>query len=809
MATTTINHSSVQADYRANVYFQDGAVLTGILAALLYLTVTTSLDAAGHVASMALLIPVTLGAILLGILMAYSRFDGFFALSHSMFTGLAWILFLMAGLVTAKEITSFLDFGIPETQAKVYYVLWKLLNWVDAALSNGASNDNYVFIFEIAFLSWWLTYLGIWAIFRYGYTWRAIIPAGVVLLINAYYAPKPVTGFLGVFALLAFIFLVRTNLAEQQLRWREQRVYFSQDIALDFLRNGLFYSVLILVFAWLAPGLGRNPVVRHLMEPVSNWWEQTNQDVSILYGGINKKPREGAAMFGKSLSLGGERSVENTPVFQVATNNGRYWRAVVFDKFDGRQWTNTLTNTMDFVAATTLPVPSWEARSPLTQTFTLLSDMGNVIVASPDIRQVSEEIEAIGQSSPASSLTAVPIEPTQPATPGFEITYAQSQGSLDTGDSYTVVSQFSQVTKQALESAGTAYPQAILDTYLQLPEDFSDLVAQTAISVTTGMETPYDKAKSIETFLRTYAYDDAIPAPPPDQDPIEYFLFQIRRGYCDYYATAMATMLRSVGVPARTASGYAEGTYDEESGLFFVTDADAHTWVEVFFPNYGWIEFEPTAGENPLDRPDALAANDNQAQDSGAAANGADPNSADNPNQDMSEEELLQQQDGSAGANTTASNARWWLWALVTPLLLAAGVFALRRTQTFGPTIFTPELPPILFERLQWWGERLGLRTRVSDTPFEQANALGAALPQGQPYIREITDTYVRYRFGGQTEPATPSLHGAATDGPNPVGQQLVEAWQQLHPLLWRAWGRKITASIRRRRRNPFSLTSK
>lgn len=89
MATTTINRSAPQADYRVNVYFQDGAVLTGILAALLFLTVTTSLDAAGHVTSMALLIPVTLGAILLGILMAYSRFDGFFALSHSMFTGLA------------------------------------------------------------------------------------------------------------------------------------------------------------------------------------------------------------------------------------------------------------------------------------------------------------------------------------------------------------------------------------------------------------------------------------------------------------------------------------------------------------------------------------------------------------------------------------------------------------------------------------------------------------------------------------------------------------------------------------------------
>lgn len=807
MATTTINRSAPQADYRVNVYFQDGAVLTGILAALLFLTVTTSLDAAGHVTSMALLIPVTLGAILLGILMAYSRFDGFFALSHSMFTGLAWILFLMAGLVSEKEITSFLDFGIPETQAKVYYILWKLLNWVDAALSNNASNDNYVFIFEIAFLSWWLTYLGIWAIFRYGYTWRAIIPAGVVLLINAYYAPKPVTGFLGVFAMLAFVFLVRTNLAEQQLRWREQRVYFSQDIALDFLRNGFYYSMLVLAFAWLAPGLGRNPLIRDLMAPVNYWWEGVNQEVSSLYEGTYKKPRAGGAMFGNTLSLGGERNVESTPVFTVVTSNGRYWRAVVFDTFDGRQWQNTLSEETDFSADTTLPVPSWELRTPITQTFTLMAGMGNVIVASPDIRSISESITAIGQSSPAASLTAIGIDPTQGAAPGYEISYARATGSLDAGDSYTVVSQFSQVTKQALTGAGTAYPQAILDTYLQLPQNFSELVAQTAISVTTGMETPYAKAKAIETFLRTYEYDDAIPAPPSDQDPIEYFLFQVKRGYCDYYATAMAMMLRYLGVPARTASGYAEGTYDEENGQFWVTDADAHTWVEVFFPNYGWIEFEPTAGESPLDRPDAEEVSGNAGAE-GAASDPANLSSADNPYQDPFQDELLNQQAGSAGATDNSGNSPWWLWALLTPLLLAVGVFGLRRMQLFGPTVFTPELSPILFERLQRWSERLGLRMHVSDTPYEQARSLGAALPEGQPYIHEITDTYVRYRFSRQNG-ATPPNNGAASDGSATGGHRLVEAWQQLQPMLWRAWGRKVTAAGRRRRRNnPFSLTS-
>jgi transglutaminase-like putative cysteine protease len=802
MATTTLSRPTHLPRYRDNVYFQDGALLTGILTTLLYLTVAASLDAAGHVPNMALLIPVTLGATLLGILMSYSRFDGFFALSHSMFTGLAWILYLMAGLVSAREIESFIDFGIPELQAEVYFVLWKLLNWVDAALNSTASNDNYVFIFEIAFLVWWLTYLGVWAIFRYGYTWRAIVPAGVVLLINTYYAPRPVFGFLVVFALLALIFLVRTNLAEQQLRWREQQVYFNQDIALDFLRNGFYYSVIVLCMAWLAPGLGRSGIVRSVLDPINQFYEQTNQQVSELYGGLNRQPRSSETTFGKSLSLGGERTVENMPVFTVNTPVGRYWRAVVYDTFDGRQWRNTHEDDARFNASTVLPVPSWELRAAVTQTLTLLAPMGNVIVAAPDIRQVSVAIETVGEPSPAAALTFSPMDLSQPAPEGYEITLARAERTLEPGDSYTVVSHFTQVTRRALDAAGTAYPQAILDEYLQLPEDFSPLVAQTAISVTAGLETPYAQAKALETFLRTYEYDDAIPAPPPESDPVEYFLYELRRGYCDYYATAMAVMLRYLGIPARTASGYAEGYFDEESGYFYVTDADAHTWVEVFFPNFGWVEFEPTASQSPLNRPEGQDESAAGGLNNTVTPNAPNPVETGDPFMDQMYDDWLEQMGGAAGLPQQASSSRWWLWALLTPILLVLGVVGLRRTQFFGPLAFTPELPPILFERLQRWAERIGLYLPASHTPYEQARTFGRALPEGQPFISEITETYVRYRFS----PQSPAEQVSASSVAAPAANRVVDAWQRLQPLLWKAWGRKFVP-LQRNRRNPFGLT--
>ena len=103
--------------------------------------------------------------------------------------------------------------------------------------------------------------------------------------------------------------------------------------------------------------------------------------------------------------------------------------------------------------------------------------------------------------------------------------------------------------------------------------------------------------------MRTYIiYNESIPSPPVGRDPIDWVLFDHRQGYCNYYASAMIVMLRSLGIPARMAAGFAEGTYDAAQGAYMVTERDAHTWVEAYFPGYGWIEFEPTSAQTPLNR---------------------------------------------------------------------------------------------------------------------------------------------------------------------------------------------------------------
>ena len=718
-----------------------------------------------------------------------------------MFVGLAWILYSMARTVPEREIEPFLNSAnVSELQARVYFVLLRLLDWVDAAISRSASADNYVFIFEICFLVWWLTYLGVWSIFRYGYTWRAVVPAGVVLLINTYYAPRPTLGFLVAFVLVGLVLLVRTNLSEQQLRWREQRIYFQPDIVWDFLRNGVLLSALLVLAAWVLPGLGRNPEVRSLLEPINSTWESTAENVQRLYQGLNRQAPETTSSFGNSLALGGERNVTDTPVFQAQTSRARYWRAVVFDTYSEGRWVNSAEETQRFDPGEIAPIASWRARSAISQTITLLAPVGTILFGMPDVAQSTVQFEA--QVRVQAGAVTIPATDAPMGTPPLEFTMMRGNRELNPGDRYILVSATTDATVRDLQVSNQTYPAEIADIFLQIPEGFSPAVTQLAQEITAGLTTPYEKAKAIESYLRTIPYNDAIPAPPVGRDPLEYFLFDIQEGYCDYYATTMAMMLRVVGVPARTASGYAEGLFDEESGAYFVTERDAHTWVEVFFPEFGWIEFEPTAGESPLERPPGEDPADITASEmaptptpapneSGSAS--TPPAQQDLPPQ-FTGEELLDTQEPVANSPFAA----WWLVLLALAIVVPIGVYLIWRARSSGPTVFTADLPLQIYERMERWSQRIGLPIGTSQTPYEHARTLSSALPDAAPMVNEVTDSYVRYRFGGAGQ--TIEMH-AQTDTP-----ALWQTWQQLEAIFWRAWRQTWGRRFLRQRPDPHSL---
>ncbi len=160
---------------------------------------------------------------------------------------------------------------------------------------------------------------------------------------------------------------------------------------------------------------------------------------------------------------------------------------------------------------------------------------------------------------------------------------------------YTVVSEVYNPTPEELRRAGTSrFSESI---YLQLPEGIPLRAKELARGITSGFNNDYDKVKAIENYLqRNYQYDLDIPPFPSNRDVVDYFLFESKKGYCEHFASAFVVLCREAGIPARLVTGYLTTDYNPFTGYYEVKVEDGHAWAEVFFPNYGWVAFDPTPG---------------------------------------------------------------------------------------------------------------------------------------------------------------------------------------------------------------------
>lgn len=158
---------------------------------------------------------------------------------------------------------------------------------------------------------------------------------------------------------------------------------------------------------------------------------------------------------------------------------------------------------------------------------------------------------------------------------------------------YEGASHLPRVPPLQLRQDRQEYPPAILQTYLQLPP-LDPRIRRLALQITAQASTPYDKAAGIESYLKShYSYTLDLTGPRA-KDPLANFLFVRRAGHCEYFASAMTILLRAAGVPARYAAGFLPGEYNDLGHDYIVRESDAHAWVEVYFPDYGWIPFDPT-----------------------------------------------------------------------------------------------------------------------------------------------------------------------------------------------------------------------
>jgi len=159
---------------------------------------------------------------------------------------------------------------------------------------------------------------------------------------------------------------------------------------------------------------------------------------------------------------------------------------------------------------------------------------------------------------------------------------------------YEADSELPDPDQSDLHLAGNTVPQGF-DQYLRLP-DLDLRISRLAEEVTASAPSNFEKAQALENYLRSrYGYTLELPSTSP-RDPLAYFLFERKAGHCEYFASAMAVMLRTIGIPSRIITGFRTGEFNDLSGEYVVRASNAHAWVEAYFPGYGWISFDPTPG---------------------------------------------------------------------------------------------------------------------------------------------------------------------------------------------------------------------
>jgi transglutaminase-like putative cysteine protease len=265
-----------------------------------------------------------------------------------------------------------------------------------------------------------------------------------------------------------------------------------------------------------------------------------------------------------------------------------YWRWLTYDLYSGNSWSTSSVNTRSYSA----DQPLFDFNSPGYQ------------IVHQEIKKSSAEDDRLywtgsllRASQPLHSTWRMPPPQTDP------LLHMDLLGSLIQAQEYSADSLVPQWSETQLRGASQIYPQEIHENYLDLPTDISPRVRELAMQLTAGQHTAYDKAKAIEAYLRTYPYTLEVPAFPPDKEIADYFLFELKTGYCDYYATSMIVLARAAGLPARLVIGYSSGEYDRLTAQYTIREIHAHSWVEIYFPQIGWVEFEPTTSQPTIERP--------------------------------------------------------------------------------------------------------------------------------------------------------------------------------------------------------------
>lgn len=478
----------------------------------------------------------------------------------------------------------------------------RLLTALGQLLRREEVTDPLLFLFFMAALFWGLGVHAGYSLTRHINPWRAVLPTGLALLIIQLTDPYVASRgrYVPFYLFVSLLLVARVTYLRNRIMWEEERAYVPSYIAGDLTYPVLVSAALLVILAWSAPALLRTmPGAREAWlkatRPLREWIEERGEEAfaalrrSAATVGISDR-------YGEELALGLGVPLSDAVVMTVQTpyhlvGARYYWRARVYDYYADGQWGTSAYSITQLLQPPepALNIPELSLRGGETFTFTAVVPF-ITLHAAPQPEWVSRKAVVDMALNPDGTVDVAALRADPP---------------VYTGESYQAISALSnELTILQLRNAGTDYPDWVKERYLQLPPEITPRTRELARIIAGDLDNPYDIAEAVTSYLRiAITYTETVPPPPPNREPLDWFLFDLQEGFCNYYASAEVILLRSLGIPARLAVGYAEGEKERTSGVYLVRQRDAHAWPEVYFPGLGWVEFEPTASRPPIRRP--------------------------------------------------------------------------------------------------------------------------------------------------------------------------------------------------------------
>jgi transglutaminase-like putative cysteine protease len=486
----------------------------------------------------------------------------------------AWIhvLIVAAGIIVTIGQAVIL---LPEPASGLSGLFSVLQVWWQASRKMLPGEEKMIFVVFITFLTWVIGYLTAWFLIKKNNAWMAISLGLVVVLVNLSNLPDSYYFFFPLFFIVTALLMMQVRLTKQSLKTGSRNIFTGKNMLYPVV-SLVCIIVIAASISWAVPQVRATALQNTISTRISLAREVRDSRMNI-FNTVPSKQSRSTISTRQDLQFEGSWHEDERIDFVVKSERPSYWRVYAYDTYTSGGWESSQQDE-SLLEPEQSPRDVSGVPEQNTMEYTVTTGMRtDIVLVSGDF--ISSDMPAIVHRNSEDDISAI----TAPRV-------------LGPGESYSVKTVLPAPGIDGLSSAGQDYPAYVKDKYLQLPADFPEDVRQLSKSITSGAKTPYEKITAINNYLEKIPYQKEITPQPQGTDGVEYFLFTQKSGFCLYFASAMAVMLRAVDVPARLVVGYLPGDPGENAGEYILRDKYYHAWPQVYFPGYGWVDLEATPG---------------------------------------------------------------------------------------------------------------------------------------------------------------------------------------------------------------------